>query len=246
MPTETEMKRRIPAVPAIAAVPAAALFLALVSCVTINVYFPAAAIKDLSNQIEDEVQKKAAEAPKADAPKPGSAAPDPANPPQGKPDAAKPGSTSSAETTLPHRGSAGSAGLIDALLGISPVYAAEGEVAAPEVSSPAIRKIIDSRAARAGALGEYKSKGVIGESNQALVEIRKLDALPDLKARAEVQRLIKAENSDREELFKEIAAAKGVELSQLPKIRETYASTLREKARSGDWIQEPNGAWKQK
>ena len=117
---------------------------------------------------------------------------------------------------------------------------------APEVSSPAIRKIIDSRAARVAALNKYKSRGVIGENKRALVEVRNLDALPDLKARADVQRLVKAENADREELFKEIAVAKSVDLSQLSKIRDTYASTLREKARPGDWIQEPDGAWKQK
>ena len=87
---------------------------------------------------------------------------------------------------------------------------------------------------------------MIGESNQGLVEVRSLDSLTELKDRAEVQRLVKAENADREELYREIAAAKKVDLSQLPKIRETYASTLREMARSGEWIQMPDGAWKQK
>ena len=62
----------------------------------------------------------------------------------------------------------------------------------------------------------------------------------------DIQRLIKDENADREQLFREIAAAKNVDLSQLQRIRETYASTLREKARSGDWIQQPDGAWVQK
>jgi hypothetical protein len=53
-----------------------------------------------------------------------------------------------------------------------------------------------------------------------MVEVRNLEALTDLKARADVQRLVKAENSDRQELYKEIAAAKNVDLAQLPKIRE--------------------------
>jgi uncharacterized protein YdbL (DUF1318 family) len=114
------------------------------------------------------------------------------------------------------------------------------------VSNPAIRKIIASRAKRVGALNRYKAKGVIGENNRALVEARDLDALTDLKQRAEVQRLIKAENADREQLFREIAAAQNVDLSQLPRIRETYAGTLRAKARPGDWIQTPDGNWKQK
>ena len=187
------------------------------ACVTINVYFPEAAIKDLSKQIEEQVQKeaaaKAAEGQTTPAP--------PAEKPPG-----------------------GSVGLFDALLGATPAYA--DQVAAPEVTSPAIRKIIDSRAARLADLTAYKGKGVIGENNQGLVEARDLDTLADLKSRAEVQRLVKAENADREELYKEVAAAKGVDLAQLPKIRETYAATLRDNAKVGEWIQGQDGAWKKK
>lgn len=193
---------------------------AAISCVTINVYFPEAAIKDLSQQIEEQVRKEAAKR-EAEAAKTPTPAP--------QEDAKKPGP---------------SAGLLDSLLGALPAFAED--VAAPEVTSPAIRKIIDSRAARASALADYKSKGVVGENNQARVEVRNLETLPDLKARAEVQRLVRAENADREELFKEIAAAKKVDLSQLPKIRETYARTLRDGARPGEWVQMPDGTWSQK
>ena len=73
-----------------------------------------------------------------------------------------------------------------------------------------------------------------------------LDAVADLKARADVQRQVKAENADREELYKEIAATKNVDLAQLPKIRETYAATLRQNAKPGDWIQQPDGNWVKK
>ena len=88
--------------------------------------------------------------------------------------------------------------------------------------------------------------GVIGENNQALVEIRALDQLEDLRLRSEVQKLVRAENEDRERLFKEIAAAKNVDLSQLPRIRETYAATLRANAAPGEWIQTADGEWKRK
>jgi uncharacterized protein YdbL (DUF1318 family) len=188
------------------------------ACFTINVYFPEAAIQDLSNKIEEQVAKEAAA--KA------AAAPD--TPPPAEP-SDKPKSSS---------------GLLDLLLGTSVAYA--DEVAAPEVSSPAIRKIIDSRASRLDEIGAFKAKGVIGENNHGLLEARNLESLGDLKARADVQRLVKAENTDREELYKEVAVAKGVELSQLPKIRETYAATLRERAKPGEWIQGADGAWKQK
>lgn len=191
-------------------------------CLTINVYFPEAEIKDLSEQIESEVQKKAAEK------GPGSST---------EPDAEDPGGDG-----VP---SGGGAFGIEGLFGITPAHA-QDVVPAPEVTNPAIRKIIDLRARRLPEINRYKSLGVIGENNRALLEVRAIDSLDDLKARAEVQRLVKAENADREELFREIAAAKGVDLSQLPRIQETYAATLRENARPGDWIQLPDGKWTQK
>jgi len=197
-----------------------AALLAVAACVTINVYFPEKAIEDLSQQIEEEVQKKAAEID------------------VGEPPPAEQDEEPQKETP------GGSSGLFDSLLGIRPAYASD--VPAPEVSNPAIRKIIDSRAARAGRLGEFKTMGVIGENNQALIEVRALDQLEDLRLRSEVQKLVRAENEDRERLFKEIAAAEGVDLSQLPRIRETYAATLRSNAAPGEWIQTAAGEWRQK
>lgn len=195
------------------------------ACVTINVYFPAAAIKDLSKQIEDEIRKEAAA--QAAESVGGEVEPAPADP-----------GTAPATPPPPPSG-------VSSLLGITPAFAQES-VPNPEISNPAIRKIIDSRAARVTRLNEFKAKGVIGENSEALVEARSLESLTDLKDRAEVARLVKAENADREELFREIAAAKKVSSADIPKIRETYASTLRENARSGDWIQTSDGAWKQK
>ena len=195
------------------------VMLALAACVTINVYFPEAAIKDLSEQIEEEIQKAAEEA------ESGSEAEAPPQEVQGD---------LREEATL-----------LDLVFGVSLAHAQEA-VAAPEISNPAIRKIIESRRARLGALNKFKAMGVIGENKDALVVIRQLDAVKELRERAEVQRLVKAENADREQLYKEIAAAEKVDLSQLPRIRQTYAETLRENARPGEWIQLPDGAWRKK
>lgn len=196
----------------------------LAACITINVYFPEAAVKELAQQIEDEVERTAADEP----------APTPAPEPTATP---KTGS-----------GPASLESLVSCILslGATTAYAAEDEVAAPEITNPAIRKIIDSRATRLAAINDLKTKGVIGEGNQALVVVRNLDAIQGLKQRADAQKVVKDENLDREQLFKEIAAAKNVDLAQLPQIRATYAETLREKARPGDWIQLPDGSWAQK
>lgn len=188
------------------------------ACVTINVYFPEAAVRDLSEQIEKEVQKQAAEQPAA---------------PETPPVSEDGGQSRIYRTTL-----------LDAVLGVTSAHAQS--VPEPTVSNPAIRKIIDSRASRVEAINKFKAAGAIGESNRALLEIRDLEAVTDLKARADAQRLVKAENADREQLFKEIAAAEGVDPSQIDRVRETYAGTLRANARPGDWIQDPSGAWKRK
>lgn len=196
------------------------LALGLLGCVTINLYFPEGEVKDLAQQIETEVQEKAAEdgtVPAAEDQPPASPEPSPR----------------SAATTGP----------LDFLLGVSVVEAQS--VPEPEVTNPAIRKIIDSRAARLGDVNRYKGTGVIGENNKGLLEARKLESITDLRERAAVQQVVRAENTDREQLYKEIAAVKNIDLSQLDKIRATYAETLRANARPGDWIQLPDGTWKQ-
>lgn len=195
----------------------------LIACVTINVYFPEAAVRDLAVQIEDAVQERAQEETQA--------APAEAPP----------------EVSL-LRGLSGprkALGLLASLVGGLPAQAQSSEVADPAVSNPAIRKIIESRGKRAPELRQAKSQGLVGEGKDALVVIRSLDSL-GLKERADLQKMVKAENADRETMFKEIAAATGAELSQLPQVQATYAETLRAKAKAGDWIEMPDGTWKQK
>ena len=197
----------------------AALAVLVLGCVTVNVYFPEAAVKDLSEQIEEAVARQAESNAEAEE--------------DGAPQAALGSRLVSAVGWAIYH------------LGASPVYASESDVAAPEISNPAIRRIIQSRASRVEEVNRFKSRGVLGEGRDALLAIRSLDELA-LAERAAVQRLVKQENNDREEMFKEIAAATGASLSQLPQIRETYAATLREKARPGDWIERPGDGWVRK
>lgn len=196
--------------------------LGLLACVTINVYFPEAQVKDLSQRIEDAVAEEAASD--------DGAMPDA--------EATEEGDVSTIGWLLHHLSTM-------PLVSTSVQAQAQDKVADPEISNPAIRKIIDSRAQRLREINELKAQGVLGENNEALLDIRSLDQLP-LPRRAEVQRLVKAENKDREQMFKEIAAATGADPSTLPQIRTTYAETLRENARSGDWIQKPDGSWQRK
>ena len=196
------------------------------ACVTINVYFPEAAVKDLSERIEDAVVREAAD----DATESESASEDG-------------GSHASLDSSWYEPLEIG-LGVVLAHLPAGTAHA-QGQVAEPEITNPAIRRIVTSRADRVDEIDKYKASGVLGETNKALLEVRSLDSLA-LRERATVQKLVKEENEDRERMFKEIAAATGTDLSQLPQIQTTYAETLRERANAGDWIQLASGEWKQK
>jgi len=128
-----------------------------------------------------------------------------------------------------------------------PAYASplEGDRGTPNA---AILEIVDSRAARLPGIDRHKAAGVIGESNLGLVEIVDLDAVDDPDARAEVERLVRAENADREKLYALLASGGAGEDrdARLRTIREKYAEILRADAHAGDWIQLPDGAWERK
>jgi uncharacterized protein len=194
------------------------------ACVTINVYFPEEAVKDLSEKIEDAVAREAAKDEAAAEP-------------------AQSGGGMASLSTGWVKEIAAFAVTVVAHVIAPPVYAQE--VVEPEISNPAIRRIIQSRGARVDELDRFKASGAIGENKEAEVEVRDLQSLA-LADRAAVQRLVKAENDDREQMFKEIAAATGADMSTLPQIRETYAETLRKNAKPGEWIQMPDGSWKKK
>lgn len=222
----------------------AVLALTALACITINVYFPEAAVKDLSEKIEEAVVLEAA---KHEAGEETGA----------ENEADSTGETASegqewASLSAEHaigdapslvRRTVGT--VLGALVWLTAAPIDAQEVAAPEISNPAIRQIIASRGQRAGQIDDFKSQGVLGENKDALIEVRELGSLA-LQQRAAVQKLVRDENADRERMFREIAAATNVDLAQLPRIRETYAETLRQNAASGHWIQKADGQWVRK
>jgi uncharacterized protein YdbL (DUF1318 family) len=208
--------------------------LLLAGCVTINVYFPEAEIRELSERIEAEVRGEPVSAGEDTEDEVDESA---AAPPRLR--------LASEPARGVARGELRLAGL-GALAGVLAINAPGQGVPEPAVMTPAIRKIIASRRERHPALERWKSQGVVGETNRALVEARDLQQVADLRQRAEVQRLLREENADREQLFREIAAAEGVDLSQLPRIQQTYADTLRRVALPGQWVQMPDGSWVRK
>ena len=216
--------------------------LLLIGCVTINVYFPEAEVKNLSEQIEEEVRQRAEALDESELDAVLDEEGNIVKPPGLAELGAGAASFSRIGAQLEQRQRR--APWISRMLGVSSAWAQD--VPPPQVTNPAIRRIIDARARRVDVLETFKSSQVIGENNRGLVEIRDLQAVSDLRQRAELQRLVREENADREQLYREIAAALGVDASQLDQVRATYAETLREYAKPGQLIQMPDGSWRQK
>ena len=118
-----------------------------VSCVTVNIYFPAAAIQKAADQIVDDVRKT---------PKP-----TPGETPEQKPEDKK-------------DKSGRSRGFRFAQLGPTEAYAAGVDV---NVSTPAIRNLKAAMASRFPQLQPLYGKGAIGETNNGLLAIRDTGAL---------------------------------------------------------------------
>jgi uncharacterized protein len=199
-----------------------ALSCLLAACVTVNVYFPAAAAEQAADRIIDTVtsqqQKNNEDTP-------------PKTPPNSRvaPTAEQP-------VLLAAAGA-----LLNLLI---PAAEAQGSPNL-DVSGPEIRAVTASMQQRFGQLQKYFQSGVIGLTTDGLVAVRDQNAVP-LAERAVVTRLVTEDNRDRETLYAELAKAnKHPEWE--PDIRRTFARRWVERgAQSGWYYQDSGGKWVQK
>lgn len=197
---------------------------AIAACVTINVYFPAAAAEKAADQIIDAVtggitSNGAPARPRAN----------PATPPQSR---ATPPSQSLVVATLGR--------MLYAL-----VPAAHAQEANLDIATPEIRSIVSSMNTRFAQLQKHFDSGAIGMTANGLVEVRDASVAP-LPERAVVTRLVAEDNRDREALYAEIAKANG-HPEWVADIRKTFARRWVERgARAGWYYQSASGGWVQK
>lgn len=188
------------------------------ACVTINVYFPAAAAEKAADQIIDAVTGAAG------------ARTAPATPPP----------TSQVE---PRHTNLLFAAVGQVLYAIVP--AAHAQEANLDISSPQIRTITSSMQARFGQLQKFFDAGALGMTQNGLIEVRDASGV-SLPERGLLNRLVAEDNRDREALYTEIANANG-HPEWAPQIRKTFARRWVERgARSGWYYQDAGGAWVQK
>jgi uncharacterized protein YdbL (DUF1318 family) len=186
-----------------------------VSCVTINIYFPAEEVRGAADQIVDEVWGERAAGSEPAQPSPTQPAPKPAKP------SAQPGS-------------------FLMILAPNTAYAAQDV----NVSTPEIRAIRETMKERSGLLFPYLDSGHVGIGLDGLLKVRTTEGL-GLKPRADVQRLVDAENQDRRRLYQEIARANGFP-EKVDEVQAIFADSWRDKAAGGWYLEQRGGDWKQK
>ncbi|MDH3608884.1 MAG: YdbL family protein [Gammaproteobacteria bacterium] len=191
--------------------------LALSACVTINIYFPAAAaedaarviVRDVLNEEEVEVTKEKQE----------------------------PNDQSNVESfdSLTYV----VAGAVLNML-ISPAHA-EADI---NINTPAIGALRNSLKARAGSLKPHYTSGAVGLTANAEVQIRD-QSLIALKDRNQVKKLVADENKERGALYAEIARANDHPEWEAD-IRSTFARVWVEEVAAGTWYQDAGNNWVQK
>ena len=197
------------------------LKLALVSvlvaaCVTINVYFPAAAAEKAADKIIEDVWGKDQA---------------PATTPEQN------DKTSSLAPPAERVLFAAAGAVLDFLI---PAAHAQADL---DVATPEIRAITASMEGRHGSLAPYYASGAIGLTADGMVEVRDQNAIP-LPERNQARQLVAEENKDRAALYVAIAKANGHPEWEAD-IRQTFAKRWIAKAQSGWWYKDAGG-WKQK
>ena len=157
----------------------AALCLLLSACVTINVYFPAAAAEKAADRIIEDVW--GSDAQKSNANK-----------------------RSQLLEQAPERVLLAAAGAVLDLI----VPAANAQAADLNIATPVVKQLTAAMEARHGQLKKYYDSGAIGLTRDGLVEVRDQNLIP-LPERNTARKLVADENADRANLYREIASANG-------------------------------------
>lgn len=184
----------------------------LTACVTINIYFPAAAAEKAADEIIKDIQN--------------------VTPPKGEP---KPKAGLSDWQVSMYQ-------MIDTAINavVSPAQAAEADLA---IDSAEIRQLRVSMESRFASLQPLYAAGFIGIQADGLLAVRDIESVP-LKDRNQVNKLVAAENADRQSLYQAIADANG-HPDWAAQIKSTFAGRWVSNAQSGWWYQS-SGSWKQK
>jgi len=112
-----------------------------------------------------------------------------------------------------------------------------------EVNTPAVSALKNSMQARHAELAPYYASGAIGLTKDGFIAVKDANAVP-LAQRGALTGLVKSENADRSNLYKEIAIANNHPEWQA-EIQSTFAGRWIDKAQGG-WYYQGAGGWVKK
>ena len=190
--------------------------LMLSACVTINIYFPAAAAEKVADEIIKDIQDNVPNAPSKN----------PADEPKSDAELLKLSLYRWIDRAIE--------------LTISSAYAEEADLS---IDSPEIRQLTAAMENRFPSLQGFYASGAIGIKSDGFLAVKDAASVA-LKDRNQVNKLVAAENADRQALYQAIANANG-HPEWVTQIKSTFAARWIGNARSGWWVQ-MGGAWKQK
>ncbi len=192
--------------------------LLLSACVTINIYFPAAAAEKVADEIIKDIQNNA---------------------PQKSQQKLGPKSESRPEV---EKLKLGLYQAIDKAISVV-IASAHAEEANLSIDSAEIRQLTAEMERRFPALQGFYASGAIGIQADGLLVVRDAASVP-LKDRNQINKLVSVENADRLALYQAIANANG-HPEWSTQIKSTFAQRWAINAQVGWWVQ-AGGAWKQK
>jgi uncharacterized protein YdbL (DUF1318 family) len=197
--------------------------LLLASCVTINVYFPAAEAEEAAEQFIENVMGDV-----------------PASTPAATPEPPASGGGGG----LAQQASPATRWRFDPVAFFFPTAYAQERIDL-SLRTPAIQAIQQRMAERfQGQLATLFDSGALGLGNDGLVVLRDASKVP-LSQRVGVNQLVADDNRDRNAVYREIAVANGHPEWEA-QIRATFAREWVQQARAGWWYQASDGNWKQK
>lgn len=196
--------------------PVLSLFLG--ACVTINIYFPAAAAEEAAREIVRDV---------LDVQKPES---------QSDPQQESKDDQSAIER--PNMAVIVAGRLMEML--VPQAHAASADI---NIDTPAISRLRQSMSKRQRSLSPFYQSGAVGFDQSGRVAVRDLKAVA-LKDRNRVKKLVADESRDRDALYREIARANGHPEWEAD-IRKTFSRIWVEEAPRGYWYKK-GGSWKKK
>lgn len=190
--------------------------LAVAACVTINVYFPAAAAEQAADKIINDVLSN-----------------EPAS------SGTRDDETASRADPLSNLLMAAAGSVLNFV--VPPAHAQQPDI---DISSPGVRRIQASMKARNAQLEVFYESGAVGFTADAMVAVRDLNSVP-LRERNTVRQLVADENRDRDALYREIAVANGHPEWE-DEIRQVFARRWIARAEPGWYYQQADGSWRQK